>query len=218
MTLIEVKKINIPAILLNIKSNNLNDLSEEITKIKDINKNSTIIVKIEEDIVFSATNLAVLIELITQNEMIVVGINTNKKELRDYAEVLGLVLIDKVDETSHALTQDKNYKPPFILDNEVHNEQIYSKEQDLFVTKKISNDVELLSDNSIYVHSILKGKVLAGIKGNKNAVIFVENFMAKLVSIAGIYRLFDEVPESLKNKTVLISLENESLNFEVKDV
>ena len=76
--------------------------------------------------------------------------------------------------------------------------QIYAARGDLIVMGPVSAGAELLADGNIHVYSSLRGRALAGISGDTNARIFCHSLEAELVSIAGLYRVSEDL-----DKTVL---------------
>jgi septum site-determining protein MinC len=64
---------------------------------------------------------------------------------------------------------------------------------------------------NIHVYGILRGRALAGIEGDENAQIFCQHLEADLVSVAGIYRINDEIPEELRNNPAQIQIQGSEL-------
>lgn len=64
---------------------------------------------------------------------------------------------------------------------------------DLVVAASVGHGAELLADGHIHVYGALRGRALAGMSGNKEARIFCQSLDAELVSIAGVYRLSDDI-------------------------
>ena len=73
-------------------------------------------------------------------------------------------------------------------------QQIVSQGSDLVIVSSVGHGAELLSDGNIHVYGPLRGRALAGIKGDKQARIFCTQLDAELVSIAGFYRLRESIP------------------------
>ena len=71
-------------------------------------------------------------------------------------------------------------------------QRIYARGADLVVTAAVNAGAELIADGSIHVYAPLRGRALAGASGDVNARIFTLSMEAELVSIAGIYRTFEE--------------------------
>lgn len=73
-------------------------------------------------------------------------------------------------------------------------QQILGKGGDLIIVTSVGHGAELLADGNIHVYGPLRGRALAGIKGDKTARIFCTQLDAELVSIAGFYRLRESIP------------------------
>lgn len=70
-------------------------------------------------------------------------------------------------------------------------QRIYAQGRDLIVTAAVNNGAEIIADGSIHIYAPLRGRALAGASGDINARIFTVSMEAELVSIAGMYRTFD---------------------------
>lgn len=105
--------------------------------------------------------------------------------------------------------------PAMIIDTPVRGGQrIYARGCDLIITAMVNHGAEVIADGSIHVYAPLRGRALAGASGNAQARIFSLAMEAELVSIAGIYRTFDEGwPKPLAAKPVQISLIDERLDI-----
>lgn len=86
---------------------------------------------------------------------------------------------------------------------------------DVIVKALVSNNAEIIAAGNIHVYGDCRGRVLAGVQGNKKARIFVTRFNAELISIGGIFRVIeDKLPASILNKTVEVFLDDkERLNI-----
>ena len=80
-----------------------------------------------------------------------------------------------------------------IIDTPVRaGQRIYARGCDLIITAVVNNGAEIIADGSIHVYAALHGRALAGASGNAEARIFALSMQPELVSIAGVYRTFDE--------------------------
>lgn len=80
-----------------------------------------------------------------------------------------------------------------IIDTPVRaGQRIYARGCDLIVTAVVNNGAEIIADGSIHVYSTLNGRALAGASGNAEARIFALSMAPELVSIAGVYRTFED--------------------------
>jgi septum site-determining protein MinC len=90
-------------------------------------------------------------------------------------------------------------------------QQIYARERDLIVTGTIANGAEVIADGNIHIYGGLRGRAMAGAQGDEKARIFVSDFRAELVAIAGHYRVFEQIPDDLEGQSVQCWLEGEKL-------
>ncbi|HET6633293.1 MAG TPA: septum site-determining protein MinC [Rhodanobacteraceae bacterium] len=93
-------------------------------------------------------------------------------------------------------------------------QQVYAQGRDLTVTASVANGAELIADGSIHVYGRLNGRALAGAVGATDARIFCTDFRAELVSIAGHYRVFEQMPPLLAGKAVQCWLDGDRLFVE----
>lgn len=75
-------------------------------------------------------------------------------------------------------------------------QKVYARGGDLVVLAMVNPGAELIADGNIHVYAPLRGKAMAGARGNTQARIFSLCFEPELVSIAGVYRT-SENPFSL---------------------
>jgi septum site-determining protein MinC len=92
--------------------------------------------------------------------------------------------------------------------------QVYAHQGDLVVLATASPGAELLADGHIHVYGPLRGRALAGVSGDTRARIFCRSLEAELVSVAGYWRVRDDIPEDLIGKPVQIFLEDERVMIE----
>lgn len=90
-------------------------------------------------------------------------------------------------------------------------QQIYAHGGDLVLAAVVGNGAEVIADGSIHIYGRLSGRALAGAQGDANARIYCLDFQAELVSIAGHYRVFEDIPAELRGKPVRAWLEGEKL-------
>ena len=86
-------------------------------------------------------------------------------------------------------------------------QQVYARGGDLVLLAGVSNGSEVIADGSIHCYGPLRGRALAGAHGNTEARIVTTNFGPELVSIAGIYRTFEQgIPASVAGRATLVRL------------
>lgn len=106
-------------------------------------------------------------------------------------------------------------KPTKIITSPVRGGQtIYAEDCDLVVIASVSPGAELMADGNIHVYGPMRGRALAGHKGNTKARIFCQQLSAELVSIAGMYKVSEDLRrDPLWGTGVQISLSSDMLNI-----
>jgi septum site-determining protein MinC len=82
---------------------------------------------------------------------------------------------------------------------------------DLVVIAPVSSGAELIADGNIHVYGPLRGRALAGARGNSDVSIFCLGLEAEFISIAGRYLMADELAKVVRGKPMRAYLEGESL-------
>lgn len=101
-----------------------------------------------------------------------------------------------------------------IVDTPVRaGQRIYARGTDLVIMAAVNNGAEIIADGSIHVYAPLRGRALAGASGNANARIFAASLEAELVSIAGVYRTFENGhPAALAQQPVQVRLSGDRID------
>jgi septum site-determining protein MinC len=87
--------------------------------------------------------------------------------------------------------------PTRIIDKPLRSGQrVYAAGGDIVVLAAVNPGAEVIADGSIHVYAPLKGRALAGARGDASARIFTTHLEAELVSIAGVYRTFESAPDA----------------------
>ncbi|WP_431263222.1 septum site-determining protein MinC [Roseateles chitinivorans] len=94
-------------------------------------------------------------------------------------------------------------------------QQVYAKGADLVVLAAVNHGAEVIADGSIHVYAPLRGKAIAGARGNTDARIFAQQLEAELIAIAGIYRTSENpLPDNVRGKAAQVRLDGEKLLME----
>lgn len=102
-----------------------------------------------------------------------------------------------------------------IVDRPVRSgQQIYARGRDLVVTAPVGPGAEVIADGNVHVYAPLRGRALAGATGNECARIFCHELRAELVSVAGLYRVSEDLPENVLGAAVQIRLDGRQLVIE----
>jgi septum site-determining protein MinC len=87
---------------------------------------------------------------------------------------------------------------------------------DLVVLAQVSAGAEIMAEGNIHVYGVLRGRALAGVRGNLEARIFCSDLQAELVSIAGTYKISEDLDKTVQSKPVQVYLQNDKLI--IKDI
>ncbi|MBR7888016.1 septum site-determining protein MinC [Marinomonas sp. A79] len=91
-------------------------------------------------------------------------------------------------------------------------QQVYA-EGDLIVLAQVSAGAEVLADGNIHVYGALRGRALAGVKGDVEARIFCKSMEAELVSIAGNFMLTDALQDIVWKDSAQVLLVDDNLEI-----
>jgi septum site-determining protein MinC len=91
-------------------------------------------------------------------------------------------------------------------------QRVYARNRDLIVTTNVAAGAEVMADGCVHVYGSLRGRVMAGVHGETTARVFCQEFHSELVSIAGIFRVFETIPRELEGAPVQAWLAGEELH------
>ena len=105
------------------------------------------------------------------------------------------------------------YVAPLVVDKPLRSgQQVYAKGGDLIVLAVVNPGAEVIADGSIHVYAPLRGRAIAGSKGNADARIFTTCLEAELISIAGTYRTTETaLPPEVAGKPAQVRLVGDKL-------
>jgi septum site-determining protein MinC len=92
-------------------------------------------------------------------------------------------------------------------------QRVYARNRDLIVTATVAAGAEVMADGCVHVYGPLRGRVMAGVHGDTEARVFCQEFSAELVSIAGVFRVFETIPAELAGVPVQAWLAGDDLHF-----
>ena len=102
-----------------------------------------------------------------------------------------------------------------IVDQPVRSgQQLYARGTDLIIRAAVSPGAEVLADGSIHVYGALRGRALAGCRGEESARIFCQSLEAELVAIAGNYLVAEDMASEHRKQPSMVRLSDEKLTIE----
>ena len=94
-----------------------------------------------------------------------------------------------------------------LLDSPVRSGQSIFSEGDVTVLGSVASGAEILAGGSIHVYGTLRGRAMAGSRGNAAARIFCQKIEAELLAIDGYYRTSEEIDGDLRTRPAQAWLE-----------
>ncbi|WP_293268137.1 septum site-determining protein MinC [Neptunomonas sp.] len=115
-------------------------------------------------------------------------------------------------EKAEVLLEPVAFRPSKVITKPVRSgQQVYAEGADLILMAAVSEGAEVLADGHIHVYGPLRGRALAGVKGDAEARIFCRQMEAELVSVAGYFILNDKLREQCWKQPAHVFLEGESI-------
>ncbi|MDF0535953.1 septum site-determining protein MinC [Shewanella sp. A32] len=212
---LELKGSSFTLSVLHINTSDLVSLLEELDKklaqAPQFFINAPLVLNFSE-INQQAIDLSALKQAMLDRQLILIGIAGADEQQQQQAKQLGI---------AHLKMGKHNPLPPppprtckIVKQNIRSGQQIYAKDGDLVIFGAVSNGAEVIADGSIHIYGALRGKAMAGAKGDINAVIIAKSLDAELVSIAGQYWLAENLLQHGAKKSGCIRLAGESLTVE----
>ncbi len=93
-------------------------------------------------------------------------------------------------------------------------QRVYAPGGDLVVFAHVSSGGEIMADGNLHVYGTLRGRAMAGVKGNEQAHIFCQAFQPELIAIAKRYRISDQFDAGLIGKATHVYLKDRKLRME----
>jgi septum site-determining protein MinC len=90
-------------------------------------------------------------------------------------------------------------------------QRIYARSRDLVVTSTVGAGAEVIADGCVHIYGALRGRAVAGARGEAGSRVFCQEFHAELVSVAGVFRVFETLPPELAGKPVQAWLDGDDL-------
>lgn len=156
-----------------------------------------------------------LYKLLREHGMAPVGIRNGSLELQAVARQAGLPVLPD-SRSASAVKKPEQAEPVPIRNRLIHHpvrsgQQLYAADGDLIVLGTISAGAEVIADGNIHIYGALRGRALAGVKGDAETWIFCQSLEAELISIAGRYRISEQLDSTDRGKAVQIHLEDDRL-------
>ncbi|MBP6357220.1 MAG: septum site-determining protein MinC [Burkholderiaceae bacterium] len=207
----EIKSANLPLVALRLKSTDLDALAAELSRqygdIPDFFDNDPLIVDLSPlPADAPGPDFEALIALLRFHRLAPLAFKGGTAQQAAAALAAGLVGAPDAAtvKTATAAQQAIGQNPPaapaepplagaqlpaLVIDKPLRSgQQVYARGRDLVVMAMVNAGAEVIADGHIHVYAPLRGKAIAGARGNADARIFALSLEPELISIAGIYR------------------------------
>ncbi|MBS3803137.1 MAG: septum site-determining protein MinC [Oleiphilaceae bacterium] len=162
-----------------------------------------------------------IIGICRRHNIHVVGVRGGDEDHRRLARHAGLALIPapagreraSVEATeAPAAATATSPAPARVISQPVRSgQQVYAPEGDLVILASVQHGAEVLAAGNIHVYGPLRGRALAGVHGLEDARIFCQSLEAELVSIAGHYKISEDLQDKHWKLAVQIQLKDQVL-------
>ncbi len=224
----DLKSASLSLVALLLQTTNLDALASELARrfdgTPDFFNNDPVVVDLAQ-VAGSAAGIdfPALIKLLRHYKMQPIGARAGSPQQMQSAVAAGLV--DVPAEVARGTDTSADTSAPeaapaagttMVLNRPLRSgQQIYARGGDLLVLAAVNFGAEVIADGHIHVYAPLRGKAIAGAKGNTEARIFSTCMEPELVAIAGTYRTTETpLPPEVVGKPAQIRLDGERLVFE----
>ncbi|HHW4679421.1 MAG TPA: septum site-determining protein MinC [Xylella sp.] len=170
-----------------------------------------------------------LVEGLRRANVLPVAIAYGTTEIDLLSQQLGLPLLSKFrvhyerQEEVTATPSSATRAPPPAKSGRIQHtavrsgQQLYAEHCDLTILNTVGAGAEVIADGSIHIYGTLRGRAMAGARGNTEMRIFCSDFQAELIAIAGRYKVLDDIPTELRGKAIQVWLEQDQLKIAALD-
>ena len=230
---LEIKSAQLPLVAMMLRSADLAQLASYLARqygnqgaSPDFFDHDPLLLDFSQLPADAATDLPGLLALLRQHRLVPVAARGGSPELMTAAFEAGLAQApDAIAPKRKTATRDvvevvrevvREVPGPgtMVIDKPLRSGQkIYAKGCDLVVLSMVNQGAEVVADGNIHVYAPLRGKAMAGARGNTSARIFSICLEPELVSIAGIYRTSETaLPDTVRGKPAQIRLAGDELD------
>jgi len=167
-------------------------------------------------------DLPMIVGMLRGHGMIPVGVRGASEEQKAHALALELAVMPAARKASAASQTEAPTAPAataprtLVVEKPVRSGQrVYANAGDLVLLAGVSSGAEVMAEGHIHAYGALRGRAMAGVSGDTGARIFCRELGAELVSIAGRYRVSENLESRCLGRAVQISLSVEGLEFDL---
>ena len=219
----EIKSASLPLVALLLKSADLHalerDFAARFSDIPDFFDGDAMVIDLSRlEPIEAPVDFGALVALLKRYRLMPVGVREGRRFHIEAAAAEGLLWApDARIQQPAAKHSPAGAAPPaaaaappptLIVERPVRSgQQVYARGRDLVVLATVNAGAEVIADGSIHVYAPLRGRAMAGARGDADARIFSLALEPELISIAGVYRTGEEpLPEKVRGKPTQVRL------------
>ncbi|GAB3185162.1 septum site-determining protein MinC [Hydrogenophaga aquatica] len=223
----EIKSAQLPLVALLLRSTDTGQLAKDLAQrfgdVPDFFDNDPLLIDlsgVQED--SAVPDFAALLPLLRERRLLPLAVKGGGEAQRQAALAAGLVAAEEATWTRSQAAQPAAPAAPaapapvaaptsaLVVDKPLRSgQQVYARGRDLVVLAMVNPGAEVIADGHIHVYAPLRGKAIAGARGNADARIFAQALEAELISIAGVYRTSDvPLPDNVRGKAAQVRLQS----------
>lgn len=221
---VQLKADFFPMTVLKLQSSDTEAIREELSHIQttapNYFNNTPIVIDVSSITTQQALDLKQLKATLVKLNMQPMGIRGLSQELESLANQNGLNLLNLHD-SKPTTPQPKAATKPSAKSTKVITKpvragtQIYAKDADLIIMAAVNAGAEIVADGNIHVHGPLRGRAIAGAKGDTQCRIFCQQLDAELISIAGRYLIKEHInPPTNASFMIHVSVNKDQLTIQ----
>jgi len=224
----DLKSATLPLISVVLRTADADALAQEVERRladqADFFDQDPVLVDLSQLPAGSQIDFAGLVRALRKLRVLPVGVRGARADQIDAARAAGLTEAPEVPAARPApaaaapapVAAVPSALPTMVIERPLRSgQQVYARNADLIVMAAVSNGAEVIADGNVHVYAPLRGKAIAGARGNTAARIFATCMQPELVSIAGIYRTAETpLPPEIAGRAAKISLVGEKLVIE----
>lgn len=206
-------------------------LGARMAEAPDLMRDMPVVADLDTIAHLSAADLMVALERVRRHGFKLIGLQQGSPALQALADACGLPLLvlggrggaevssrpKPAEAPQHAPKPQAAppvHTPTRLVAQHVRSgQQIYARGGDLIVAGSVSAGAEVLADGHIHVYGTLRGRALAGVRGLPSARIFCRRLDAELVSIAGHYRIAEDILDRERGENRLVTLNGDTIDI-----
>lgn len=200
-------------------------LKEKISQAPEFFKHASLLIDLKNSHnQEQSVDISALVKWLLEKKIFPIGISGGDDEQNKQAITLNIpihtIRPSYNSDTIQQQASEKDTEPVnSVIENKLISLPIRSGQRvyargDLTILSHVSAGAEVMAEGNIHVYGALRGRALAGVQGDISSRIFCADLQAELVSVAGYYKISEELDKKKYQKPTQVFLQGEVLIIE----